>query len=404
MPGGTTRRAALIAAASLAALGAAHAQPSPPPPADSPVRIGLLLGLTGALAQASEDIAYGFALALDEVDRKAGGRALHVAVADTFGRSSRTAAQFLRLVQEEKVDIVVGPTSSPEALVVRDAAHEAGIPVIVPNAGVSALAGEKCSPFVVRVSYANDQIAGPLGTWMMRSGRAKSAYLLAADNPSGRDHVAAFRRSFIAAGGEVTGEELVPPTTRDLSPYLGKLKLVRTEAIFASFFGDAAQLFLDGAEQFGLRTLKICGPGWLVSTLDLAKVGSRAAGIIGATAYLADLDIASNRAFVDAFTQRHTRPPTEFAAQGYDAGRLLIATLDALEGNVANRRAVAALLARTPFIGARGRLAIDPRTNNVIQDIHVFETRKRPGGEGIEFAPLARIPDVSASADQCQMG
>ena len=28
------------------------------------------------------------------------------------------------------------------------------------DAGVSALAGEKCSPFVVRVSYANDQIAG----------------------------------------------------------------------------------------------------------------------------------------------------------------------------------------------------------------------------------------------------
>ena len=268
----TTRRAALVAAAALAAIGAspAHAQGEPP------IRIGLLLGLTGALAQASEDIAYGFALALDEVDRKAGGRALHVAVADTFGRSSRTAAQFLKLVQDEKVDIVVGPTSSPEALVVRDAAHEAGIPVIVPNAGVSALAGEKCSPFVVRVSYSNDQIAGPLGTWMFRSGRAKSVYLLASDNPSGRDHVAAFRRSFAAAGGEVTGEELVPPTTRDLSPYLGKLKLVRTEAIFASFFGDAAQLFLDGAEQFGLRSLKICGPGWLVSTLDLAKVGARA--------------------------------------------------------------------------------------------------------------------------------
>lgn len=400
MAGETTRRAALVAAAALAAIGATPARAQGEPP----IRIGLLLGLTGALAQASEDIAYGFALALDEVDRKAGGRTLHVAVADTFGRSSRTAAQFLKLVQDEKVDIVVGPTSSPEALVVRDAAHEAGIPVIVPNAGVSALAGEKCSPFVVRVSYANDQIAGPLGTWMFRSGRAKSAYLLASDNPSGRDHVAAFRRSFAAAGGEVTGEELVPPTTRDLSPYLGKLKLVRTEAIFASFFGDAAQLFLDGAEQFGLRSLKICGPGWLVSTLDLAKVGARAAGIVGATAYLPELDIASNRTFVTAFTKRHTRPPSEFAAQGYDAGRLLIATLDGLEGHVTNRRAVATMLARTPFIGARGRLAIDPRTNNVIQDIHIFETRKRTGGEGLDFAVLARIPDVAASADQCQMG
>jgi branched-chain amino acid transport system substrate-binding protein len=141
-----------------------------------------------------------------------------------------------------------------------------------------------------------------------------------------------------------------------------------------------------------------------VSTLDLPRLGGRAAGIIGATPYLADLDIASNRDFVSAFTQRHTRPPSEFAAQGYDAARLLLAGIEALEGNLANRRAAAMMLARTGFVGARGALAIDPRTNNIVQDIHIFETRKRPGGEGIDFEPLARIADVAADAETCQMG
>ena len=393
-----TRRGVLSGAATLAAFSPGLAQ------SELPIRLGLLLGLTGAVARASEDIAYGFALALDQADRMVAGRKIHVVVEDSQGKASRAAERFVKLAQIDKVDVVVGPTGSPEALVLRDVAHDLGMPMVVPNAGASELSGEKCSPFVLRVSYSNDQIAAPLATWMVSSGRAKSAYLLGSDNVSGRDHVAGFRKAFGAAGGNVSGEELVPPATRDFAPYLGKLKLVRTDAIFASFFGDAAQRFLDAVEEFGLRTAKICGPGWLASTLDLRKAGARAAGIIGATSYLSDLDIASNRAFVAAFTQRHTVPPSEFAAQGFDAARLLLAAIESLEGNLSNRRATAAVLAHTPFVGARGVLTIDPRTNNVIQDIHIFETKQRPGGEGIDFEILARIPDVRADPELCRMG
>jgi branched-chain amino acid transport system substrate-binding protein len=394
-----TRRAAVAGGASFFA-----AAPISAARAEQPIRVGLLLGLTGPLARTSEDIAYGFALALDQADRKAGGRRIHVVVDDTQGKGIRSVERFVKMVQVDRVDVVVGATSSPEALALRDAAHDLGMPLIVPNAGVTSLTGEKCSPFVLRVSYSHEQIAAPLGTWMAQSGRARSAYLLGSDNPSGRDHVAAFRKGFAAAGGDISGEELVPPGSLDLTPYLAKLKLMRTEAIFASFFGDAAARFVDAVDALGLRNLRICGPGWLVSTLDLPKMGARAAGIIGATPYLPDLDIASNREFVAAFTQRRTQPPSEFAALGYDAARLLLAGIDALEGNVSNRRATATVLGRTGFIGARGALAIDPRTNNIVQDIHIFETRKRPGGEGIDFEPLARVADVMADPEACQMG
>jgi len=218
-----------------------------------PIRVGLLLAMTGPLAGTSEEIAYGVALALDQADRMAGGRRLHVTVEDTQGRRARAVERFAKLVQEDRVDVVIGPTGSPEALALRDAAHEAGVPLIVPNAGASALTAEKCSPFLLRVSYAHEQIAGPLGAWMARDGRARSAYLLAADNAAGRDTAAAFRKHFQAAGGVVAGEELVPAEVSDLAPYLGRIKLLKTDAIFASFFGAAAERFVLGAEAFGLR-------------------------------------------------------------------------------------------------------------------------------------------------------
>ncbi|MBM3626454.1 MAG: hypothetical protein FJX21_01415 [Alphaproteobacteria bacterium] len=212
------------------------------------------------------------------------------------------------------------------------------------------------------------------------------------------------RKSFSGAGGIVAGDQLVPPGTADLTPYLGRLKLLRTDIIFASFFGEAAERFLDAVDAFGLRTSRICGPGWLASTLDLPRIGARAAGIIGATCYLPELDSPRNRRFVADYTARHANPPSEFAAQGHDSARLLMAAVEALGGNVSNRRAFAAMLARTPFAGARGDLVLDPRTNNVVQDILVFETRKRPGGEGVDFEVLARVPSVRVDPEACQMG
>ena len=395
----TRRRGVLGAAfATSAAVAGRPARAAPP------VRIGLLLEMTGPLASTSEDIAYGFALALDEADRRAGGRAIHVVVEDTQGKPARAVERFNKLVQVESVDLVVGPTGSAEALALRDVAHGLGMPLLVPNAGATILTAEKCSPFLLRVSYAHEQVVAPLGTWMAREGQARSAYLLGADNIAGRDHAAAFRKAFLAAGGTIAGEEFVPTTSQDFGPYLGRLKLHRTDAIFASFFGPAAARLLEGIEAFGLRGARLCGPGWLVSALDLPRIGARAAGIVGATAYLPELDTEANRAFVAAFTRRHGRPPSEFAAQGYDAARLVLAGIEALEGNVANRRATAAILARSPFEGARGRLALDPRTNNIVQDIHIFETRLRPGGEGIDFHMLARVPQVRVDPEPCQMG
>ena len=372
--------------------------------ASEPVRIGLILDLTGPLAAASGEIAYGFALALDMADRRAAGRPVHVVVEDTQGRVDRAAERFSKIVRSDGVDMVVGPTGSPEALALRDLAHAQGIPLLIPNAGATALTGEKCSPFVLRVSYAHEQIAAPLGTWMARSGQARSAHLLAAEGIAGRDHVTAFRKAFQAAGGTVAGEEFVPATSQDLGPYLARIKLRPTDTIFASFMGSAAERLLDAIDAFGLRGARLCGPSWLVSTLDLPRIGARAAGIVGAAAYLPDLDLDANRTFVAAFTQRHGHAPSEFAAQGFDAARLLLEGIAALEGNLANRRACAAILARTEFEGARGRLAIDPRTNNVVQDIHIFETRRRQGGEGVDFEILARIPAVRADPDACQMG
>jgi branched-chain amino acid transport system substrate-binding protein len=388
------RAIAMFGAASLAA--PSRAQTS------EPIHLGLLLAATGPLARASNDLALGLALALDQADRKVAGRAIQVTIEDTQSQPARAVERFTKLFRQDQADVVIGPMASPELLALRDVVHDAGLPLIVPNAGVTAIAQERCSPFIIRVSYSNDQIGASLARWIAARGEVKTAYLLGADNLGARDHLQAFRKNFEAAGGRIVGEEFVPAGERDLAPYLGKIRLFPADAIFASFFGNSAQRFLDAFRQSSIGTMRLFGPSWLVTTLDPQVSGARVAGIVGATIYSPELDLPSNRDFVAAFTARHARPPSEFAAQGYDAGRLLIAALEVLGGTTTNRRALAAVLASTPFIGARGALAIDPKSFTVVQDVHVFEARKQPGGEGVELEIIDRIADVVPDSEGCK--
>ena len=168
---------------------------APPLRAEQPLRVGLLLAMSGPLARTSQEIAYGVALALDQADRRVAGRPIRVHVEDTQGKRSRAVERFVRLVQVDGVDAVIGPTGSPEALALRDAAHDMGVPLIVPNAGASALSAERCSPFVLRVSYSNEQLCAPLGAWMAQGGQGELLHVI-------RDHeVAAIETGARAGGG-----------------------------------------------------------------------------------------------------------------------------------------------------------------------------------------------------------
>ena len=57
--------------------------------------------------------------------------------------------------------------------------------------------------------------------------------------------------------------------------------------------------------------------------------------------------------------------------QGYDAARVLMAAIDS---GATDRASIAAALPKVSYVGPRGPLEIDPATNNVVQNIYVYDT------------------------------
>ena len=366
--------------------------------ADEPIKVGALLPYSGVFAALGVEIADALELGFDTFGRQVGGREIIVIREDTEGKPSVGLSKAKKLVLREGVDFLVGPVSSAVAGALRDFVHGSRVPLIIANAGNNHLTGKSCSPYVIRVSFSNAQINRDMGPWMVSRGFER-VYLMAADYAAGRQMMEAFRTSFVAAGGTVAGEEYAPLATRDFGPYLGKIKAARPDAVYVFFPGAAAMAFVPQYEGFGLKeTIQLAGAGWLSSAFNIERQGAAAAGFIGALNYVPSIDSAENSAFQDAFQARFGRVGSEFAVQGYDSARLIV---EALKRTGGSTEQIVEAIHEVSFVGPRGELRIDPLTNNVIQDIYVFETRTV--GDRIEQVVIDTFVDVRDPPNGCRL-
>src|SRR5512139_3174167 len=106
-PAGTRRRVlpALAAlAAALAFVPAVHAQQK--------IRVGIMLPYTGTFAQLGTAITNGFKLAVSERGGKLAGRELEYFTVDDEADPSKAPENTNKLVQRDKVDVLVGTVHS----------------------------------------------------------------------------------------------------------------------------------------------------------------------------------------------------------------------------------------------------------------------------------------------------
>ncbi|MBM3536541.1 MAG: hypothetical protein FJX55_01740 [Alphaproteobacteria bacterium] len=348
---------------------------------DGSIRLGLLLA-GGRHAAASEDIAAGVALALAEVNERVGGRKVTLLREDASRHNGETAEKARRLIAAG-ADILIGPARPVDMPAVRDLVDRERIPLVVPIPGARTLAALKCSPFVLHLTPAEDQIAAPLGTWIGERKTAKRIYLLAPDESPARETVAAFKKSFVAAGGEIVGEEYVSAPNPDFAPYLAKLRLMDADSVYTLFQGEPAGIFARQFESMGLtKRVAVFGP-WPVG------VHPEKAAVTGAFDYAPSLDTPENRSFREAFSRLFARLPTEHAARGYDAARAVIEALTVTDGRTDDRAMFAAILAHVWFIGPRGAIRADPRRPSMPERLYIV--RAEEGSEGTRYEVLDRV-------------
>ena len=127
------------------------------------IKVGMMLPATGTFASIGTAITNGFRMAVGERGGKLGGREIEYFAVDDESNPAKAPENTNRLVQRDKVDVLVGTVHSGVALGMAKIAKETGTLLLIPNAGADDITGPMCSPHIVRTSFSTVR-GPPLGT------------------------------------------------------------------------------------------------------------------------------------------------------------------------------------------------------------------------------------------------
>jgi branched-chain amino acid transport system substrate-binding protein len=344
--------------------------PSPPALAQTQkIRVGLMLPYTGTYAQLGTAITNGFKLAVAERGGKLAGRELEYFSVDDESEPAKAPENANRLVQRDKVDVLVGTVHSGVQMGMVKVAKESNTLMIIPNAGLDAATGALCAPNIFRTSFSNWQPSYPMGKVLADRGM-NNIVTLAWKYGAGQEAVAGFNEGFIKAGGKGVRGLWIPFPSVEFQALLTEIASIKPDAVFVFFAGAGAAKFIKDYNAAGLRRqIPLFGSGFLTDGV-LDAVDKAAEGLETTLHYADGLNTKRDREFRAAYDKAYTSEPDVYAVQGYDAALLLNIGLEAVKGDVTKKKEMIAAMEKAKIDSPRGPWTMS-KAHNPIQDIYL---------------------------------
>ena len=321
------------------------------------IKLGAAEALSGPAGQYGQSIKNGFLLAVDEINAAGGvkGSKITLLIEDEQGKKEQAIDVFKKLIFQDKVLMVFGPTLSNSAQAADPIAQAAKIVAF----GTSNTADGITSigDYVFRNSVTEgDVLPETLRVAAKAANVRKVAVLYGNDDVFTKSGFDAFRKALDDLKIPVTTTETFAKGDVDFKAQLTKIKASNPDAIVLSaLIAEGAPIMVQ-ARQLGINLPFIGGNGMnSVKIFDLAKEKSDNLWVGSPWALSNQTD--ANRHFVVAYTQKYKSAPDQFGAQAFDAMYIVATALGKikLSGNLeADRTALRDALPTVTHNGATG--------------------------------------------------
>lgn len=361
--------------------------------AEETIKIGIIAAYSGQFADTAQQIDNGIRLYMKEHGDTVAGRKIEIIRRDSGGPNPDVSKRLAQeLVVRDKVDILAGFTTSPEALAAADVSAASQKLMVSMNGTASVLTTK--SPYVVRTSFTLPQVAQALGLWAATKGGIKKAYTMVTDFGPGIDGEQYFQRGFKQAGGEIIGSVRTPLANPDFSPFVQRVKDANPESIFVFVPGGSQPAALGKAfadRGVDPNKVKIMSSGEAVDETAIKSLGELAIGRLSAQHYDFNHQSPKNQAFVKAYNAEFKRNPDFFSIGGYDGMHLIYEALKKTGGK-ADGESLAKAAKGMQWESPRGPMLIDPDTGDVVQTVYIRRVEKV--GEKIVNVDIDKVENV----------
>jgi branched-chain amino acid transport system substrate-binding protein len=332
--------------------------------AEGPIVIGSVGSLTGPEASFGGPVRDGIQFAVDEVNAAGGvkGRRVELRTYDSQGRLEESVSAAQRMVNKDRVLVILGDVSSSNSLAVADIAQAARVPMVTPSSTHPDVTRK--GDYIFRTCF----IDSFQGQAMARFARDQLKLEHISVLQDGRNAYSlglseAFTQAFTRLGGTIVSVESYSKGDTDFRAPLLALKKVKPQALYVPGFYGEVGLIGRQAREVGLTVPLLGGDAWESEHLfELA--GNALDGSYYSSHYAVDNPSPELRRFTTAYQARHGRAPDTAAAVGYDAARVAMAAMERAE-SLTGPAIRDALALTKDFPSVSGSITLDAARNPV---------------------------------------
>ncbi len=373
------KRSLFVTCALLAAL--AVAWPGPVP-AQQPIKIGFVQGLTGALEVYAKQEVTGFKLGLEYATggkMELLGRKIEVIVEDDQLKPDVSKRLVTKLYSDDKVDLVVATTSSAAALAILPVAQEFKKLLIVEPAVADSITGEHWNRYIFRTGRNSGQDAISNALAVAKPG--VSIATIAQDYAFGRDGVAAYKAAVEKLGAKVAHEEYTPRDATEFTAPIQKIIGAMKDkpgakyvfVIWAGKGGPFPQLVASRLDKYGIT---LTSGGNVLDALKAMKAQNLEGMVGGAYYYYEIPKNPVNDWLVKEHQARFKEPPDFFTAGGF-AAAMAVVTAVKKAGGTDTEKLISAMEGME-FDTPKGKMIFRKEDHQALQSMYAFKMVSKP--------------------------
>ena len=305
-----------------------------PAPAAPPIKIGALFSITGPPSFLGEPERNTAQMVVDEINRIGGigGRKLQLVIYDTQGDATKAVQVATRLIKEDKVVAIIGPSTTGDTMAVIPLVEKAQIPLISCAAGIKIT--DPVKKWVFKTAQNDSLAVARIYEHLKKRQISKVAILTVSDSfgSSGREQLNVQAKKF---GIQIISDDTYGPKDTDMTAQLTKIRGSKTQALICWGTNPGPAIIARNVKQLGLHMPLYMSHG-VSSKKFIELAGDAAEGIILPSGRVLVANLLPNTdrqkkallSFIKNYQKQYRAEGDHFGGHAWDAVMLLKSAIE----------------------------------------------------------------------------
>ena len=301
--------------------------------AEKPVKLGVMFVMSGPMGGYGKHGRQAVQLAVEEINAEGGilGRRVEAIFADDEMKVDKGVQIAKKFISEDKVDFIIGPTSSAVALALADLVEQQKKILVLTQSATNSLTDAKFNPFLFS-TLSNAMMHSRAGAYLMANKPYKRWMCIGPGYSYGHESWNSFKAKLkeLRPDVEFVGELWPKLTETDYAPFIKQISDAKPEAVWSPLWGMDAVNFIKQALPLGLfDKIKFAFPdGAALETLMPLGKSMPEGVFVAARYFFLTPDSPTNRRFVKMYHEKFKEYPDYMAEETYAGVYFLKAAIE----------------------------------------------------------------------------